>query len=111
MFFILPISGNLDLREVPLISCKTIHNGTEGHFDLESGIHKDCITIASDGSWPITSFYHSYNFASKDNVIICHPKKEYKDLFSILFITAQLNSQIWRFSYGRKCYLNKVDKI
>jgi len=26
-------------------------------------------------------------------------------------MAAQLNSQIWRFSYGRKCYLNKADKI
>ncbi|MGN7819283.1 N-6 DNA methylase [Chitinophaga sp. 22536] len=104
------VSGDLDSGGVPLISCKTIENGTEGYFDIQSHTFEDCITIASDGSWPMSSFYHTYTFAVKDNVIVCKPNKELS-LKSILFITAQLNSQIWRFSYGRKCYLNKTDKI
>lgn len=104
------VSGDLDPGNIPLISCKTVENGTEGHFDIDDGIFENCVTIASDGSWPMSSFYHSYKFAAKDNVIICRPNKNLT-LKSILFITAQLNSQIWRFSYGRKCYLNKTDKI
>jgi type I restriction enzyme M protein len=105
------VSGDLDLGGVPLISCKTIENGTEGHYDIEKvSTFKNCITIASDGSWPMSSFYHPYEFAAKDNVIICKPISEL-NLNAILFITAQLNSQIWRFSYGRKCYLNKTNKI
>lgn len=104
------VSGDLDKGNIPLISCKTIENGTEGHFDIDEHTFEHCITIASDGSWPMTSFYHSYTFAAKDNVIICRPNKNL-NIKAILFITAQLNSQIWRFSYGRKCYLNKTDKI
>jgi type I restriction enzyme M protein len=104
------VSGDLDPGDTPLISCKTIENGTEGYYDIGENVFIDCITIASDGSWPMSSFYHSYKFAAKDNVIICKPNKEL-NLKAILFITAQLNSQIWRFSYGRKCYLNKTDKI
>ena len=104
------VSGDLDQGIVPLISCKTIENGTEGLFEIDENTFENCITIASDGSWPMTSFYHSYNFAAKDNVIVCRPN-ENLNLKAILFITAQLNSQIWRFSYGRKCYLNKIDKI
>ncbi|MCH8902670.1 MAG: N-6 DNA methylase [Bacteroidetes bacterium] len=104
------VSGELDVGDVPLISCKTIENGTEGYFDIDNETYDNCITIASDGSWPMTSLYHPYVFAAKDNVIICKPKEEL-DLRAILFITAQLNSQIWRFSYGRKCYLNKTNKI
>lgn len=105
------VSSDLDKGKIPLISCKTIENGTEGYFGIDSNIFSDCITIASDGSWPITSFFHPYKFAAKDNVIVCKPKKDFKELHTVLFITAQLNSQIWRFSYGRKCYLNKTDKI
>jgi len=104
------VSGDLDAGKTPLISCKTIENGTEGYYDINENTFENCVTIASDGSWPMSSFYHPYKFASKDNVIICKPKKEI-DLKTILFVTAQLNSQIWRFSYGRKCYLNKTDKI
>jgi hypothetical protein len=104
------VSGDLDTGSIPLISCKTIENGTEGYFDIGEHIFENCITIASDGSWPMSSFYHPYKFAAKDNVIICKPNKNLT-LKAILFITAQFNSQIWRFSYGRKCYLNKTDKI
>ena len=104
------VSGDLDEGSIPLISCKTIENGTEGYFEIDENIFENCVTIASDGSWPMTSFYHSYKFSAKDNVIICRPN-ENLSLKAILFITAQLNSQIWRFSYGRKCYLNKTDKI
>ncbi len=104
------VSGDLDSGNIPLISCKTIENGTEGHFDIQNHLFENCVTIASDGSWPMSSFYHSYKFAAKDNVIICRPNKNLS-IKAILFITAQLNSQIWRFSYGRKCYLNKTDKI
>jgi len=104
------VSGDLDPGTIPLISCKTIENGTEGYFDIQNHLFENCITIASDGSWPMSSFYHTYKFAAKDNVIVCRPNKNLSTK-AILFITAQLNSQIWRFSYGRKCYLNKTDKI
>lgn len=104
------VSGDLDTGNIPLISCKTIENGTEGYFDIQSHLFENCVTIASDGSWPMSSFYHTYKFAAKDNVIVCRPNKNLNTK-AILFITAQLNSQIWRFSYGRKCYLNKTDKI
>lgn len=104
------VSGDLDSGNIPLISCKTIENGTEGFFEVDKGLFENCITIASDGSWPISSFYHPYVFTAKDNVIICKPNETF-NIKAILFITAQLNSQIWRFSYGRKCYLNKTDKI
>ena len=104
------VSGDLDAGKIPLISCKTTENGTEGYFDIRENIFENCVTIASDGSWPMSSFYHPYKFSAKDNVIVCQPKNNLS-LKAILFITAQLNSQIWRFSYGRKCYLNKIEKI
>lgn len=103
-------SGELDEGPVPLISCKTIENGTEGYFSVATPLHSHCVTIAGDGSWPMTAFYHPYVFAAKDNVIVCQPLEDLS-LKAILFIMAQLNGQRWRFSYGRKCYRNKVDKI
>lgn len=104
------VSGDLDPGQTPLISCKTTENGTEGLFEIEGAASENCITIASDGSWPMSSFYHPYLFHAKYNVIICKPKDDVS-IKTILFVTAQLNSQIWRFSYGRKCYLNKLNKI
>jgi hypothetical protein len=69
------VSGDLDSGKIPLISCKIIENGTEGYFDISDNIFENCITIASDGSWPMSFFSHPYQFAAKDNVIICKPNE------------------------------------
>jgi len=105
------VSGILDEGDIPLVSCVSENGGFEGFFkfDAQETIYKNYITIASDGM-PLTSFYHFYPFTAKDNVLICKPKKEYR-FTTLLFITTQLNSLRWRFSYGRKCYENKVHKI
>jgi len=103
-------SKALDEGETPLISCSTINNGAEGYFEIpEENIYSNAITIASDGS-PLTSFYHYYPFTAKDNVLIAIPKQKYKFTTNLFFAT-QLNRLKWRFSYGRKCYKNKVPKI
>ena len=104
------VSSDLDSGAIPLISCKSVENGIEGLFSIETDIFENCLTIASDGSWPLTTFYQPFKFAAKDNVIICVPNRKY-NFKTILFIAAQFNNQIWRFSYGRKAYLNKLDKI
>lgn len=104
-------SGALDEGKTPLVSCVSENGGFEGFFDIvdEKNVVENAITIASDGM-PLTSFYHFYPFVAKDNVLICKPKDLYK-FETFLFITTQLNNLRWRFSYGRKCYENKVHKI
>ena len=105
------VSGILDEDSIPLVSCVRENGGFEGFFkfDDKGTIMNNAITIASDGT-PLTSFYHYYPFTAKDNVLICKPNKKYK-FTTLLFITTQLNRLKWRFSYGRKCYENKVHKI
>jgi len=104
------VSGILDIGNIPLISCSTLDNGTEGYFDIpKDKRYINAVTIASDGK-PLTSFYHQYEFAAKDNVVVCIPNDRLK-LHTILYIIAKINAQSWRFSYGRKCYMNKLDKI
>lgn len=104
------VSGELDAGIVPLISCSAENNGFEGKFDVPIiNTAKNAITIASDGQ-PLASYYHYYPFVAKDNVIIGIPNRSY--IFTtLLFFTTQLNGLRWRFSYGRKCYLNKIHKI
>lgn len=104
------VSSELDEGEIPLISCSAIDNGTEGFFDIpKEKRYKDAVTIASDGK-PLATFYHRYEFAAKDNVIVCIPPRGmYEE--TIYHIVAQINAQQWRFNYGRKCYLNKLEKI
>jgi type I restriction-modification system DNA methylase subunit len=104
------VSSILDPGSIPLVSCVSEDGGFEGLFDIEKNkTLKNAITIACDGM-PLTSFFHYYPFVAKDNVLICKSKKQYR-FTTLLFITTQINSLRWRFSYGRKCYENKVHKI
>lgn len=104
------VSGELDDGTVPLVSCSAENNGFEGKFDVPTeNAANNAITIASDGQ-PLAAFYHYYPFVAKDNVIVGIPKRNYR-FTTLLFVVAQLNSLRWRFSYGRKCYLNKIHKI
>jgi type I restriction enzyme M protein len=104
------VSGELDSGDIPLVSCSAVNNGFEGKFDVPlSQTIKNAITIASDGQ-PLATYFHYYPFVAKDNVIIGIPKRDYK-FTTMLFFATQLNELKWRFSYGRKCYLNKIHKI
>ncbi len=104
------VSGEMDDGRIPLISTSAVNNGVEKYVDIPlEQTNVNAITIASDGT-PLTSYYHYYNFVAKDNVMVCFPTQEYR-FTTLLYITTQLNRLRWRFSYGRKCYLNKIDKI
>lgn len=107
-------SSYLESGNIPLISCKTEKtrdNGVEGYFDIPvEKTYENCVTITCDGDMPSTAFFHPYRCAAKDNVLVCTPKKGVK-LTTILYAIACLNRERWRFSYGRKCYANKVGKL
>ena len=117
------VSSDLDKGKTPLISCSSINDGVEEYVDVEDEItvikrnkeeiikttYNKGITIASDGM-PLSTFYHYYKFCAKDNVLVCFPKREYR-FTTILYLVSELNRLKWRFSYGRKAYKNKIDKI
>ncbi|MCI9885467.1 N-6 DNA methylase [Bacillus altitudinis] len=97
--------------DIPLISCKTEDNGIVGYYDVELvNQYNHCFTIAGDGSFPLTTYYHYNNVGSYDNVTIA-PLKEELSLSTIFFLASRLNRMRWRYSYGRKCYSNKVKEL
>jgi hypothetical protein len=58
----------------------------------------------------LTSFYHPYEIVPKDDVIVCTPPASFP-VETVFYVIVALNSITWRFSYYRKAYPNKVDKI
>jgi len=68
------------------------------------------VTITGDSDQPSTTLFHPYTIAVKYNVLVCIPKKDIK-LTTLLYSTACLNMERWRFSYGRKCYKNKLNTL
>ncbi|MFY0543910.1 N-6 DNA methylase [Brevibacillus sp. H7] len=97
--------------DIPLVSCKTEDNGIVGFYDIQlEDQYNHCFTIAGDGSFPLTTYYHFFNIAAYDNVTIA-PLKDNLSLSTIFFLASRLNRMRWRYSYGRKCYSNKVREL
>lgn len=101
--------GHLPKGEVPMVSCGDANNGVIGNFDVEEHLYSDKLTIASNGA-TLTAKYHPYRFAAKDDVAICTPRKPLR-LSTLFFIQVMINREKWRYSYYRKCYKEKLERV
>lgn len=101
----------LDPGEVPLISCGDGNNGLVGLFDIpEEKRYRHCITVAYNGSWPLLAKFHPYEFGAKDDVAVLIPRSGMQDA-TLLYVAALLNRATWRYSYGRKCFREKLRNV
>jgi hypothetical protein len=100
----------LESGSVPLISCGDTDNGIIGFYDIPlKKTYEGRLTVAFNGS-PLTAKYHPYTFAAKDDVAVCSPRKELK-LTTQLLIQLILNRERWRYSYYRKCFMDKLRRF
>ena len=96
--------------EIPLISCGHTDNGFVKFCGVpEDKVYENALTVAYNGA-PLTTNYHPYKFAAKDDVAVLIPKLALKPT-TILFIQMMLNREKWRFSYGRKCFREKLTNM
>lgn len=101
----------LDAGHIPLISCGDTDNGCIGYFDIPpQKTYSHCITVAYNGSWPLLSKFHPYIFGAKDDVAVLIPKKPLLST-TLLYIASLLNKNVWRYSYGRKCFRRKLERF
>lgn len=100
----------LEHGTVPLVSCAETNSGIEGFYDIPPDkTYRRIVSISSAGL-PLTSFYHPYAVGVKDDVMVCTPKEGISEI-TLRYVVALLNRMRWRFSFGRKCYSNKVSSI
>jgi hypothetical protein len=103
--------ADLDSGTVPLISCGDLGNGLVEYFSIPKEKQYDhAITVAYNGSWPLTTKYHPYEFGAKDDVAVLVPKEPI-DQSVLIYVAALLNRLIWRYSYGRKCFKAKLQDV
>jgi hypothetical protein len=101
----------LDEGSIPLISCGDLDSGFIGYFDIpERYQYSNTITVAYNGSYPLTAKYHPYKFGAKDDIAVLLPSRPLQQK-TLLYIAALLNQQIWRYSYGRKCFKAKLKHL
>ena len=93
----------------PLISCGDKDNGLVRFCAApQHRIYENCLTVAYNGS-PMTTKYHPYKFVAKDDVAVLIPKLPLRGT-TVLFVQMMLLKETWRYSYGRKCFKEKLMK-
>jgi len=98
----------LEPGRVPLVSCGDTDNGVMGYYDVPADKqYENTITVAYNGSWPIMSKFHPYVFGAKDDVAVLRPHYPMTSL-CLLYMAALFNRMTWRYSYGRKCFREKL---
>ena len=91
----------------PLISCGDKDNGLVRFCTAPSHhIYENCLTVAYNGS-PMVTKYHPYKFIAKDDVAVLIPKQLLRGT-TVLFVQLMLLRETWRYSYGRKCFKEKL---
>lgn len=102
----LSIKDELERGSIPLISRTSMHNGCDGYFDVskEKITKGHCITVGAEG---IYAFYQPENFATGNKVYTL--RNEHLTKYNALFITTILNTEIYKYSYGRARILSKLD--
>ena len=102
--------AELEAGRVPLVSCGWEGNGVIGYFDIPSEFtHERTVTVAFNGT-PLTANFHPYRFGAKDDVAVLVPKQSMPEAV-LLHVAALLNASRWRYSYGRKCYREKLARV
>jgi hypothetical protein len=103
--------SDLQPGSIPIVSCGDADNGISGFVDVEPDhIYEHRLTIAFNGMNTLTAKYHPYQFAAKDDVAICRPFTPLR-VSTQLFIQVMLNRERWRYSYYRKCFMNKLKRF
>ena len=100
----------LEKGNIPLISCGEKNNGLVGFYNISKDKqYFNTITVAYNGI-PLTTRFHPYIFGAKDDVAVCINSNDLR-ITTIIYIGMILNRMTWKFSYGRKCFQNKIKHL
>lgn len=95
---------------LPLVSCGNEDNGLVRRCSVpHKHVYRDALTVAYNGA-PLTTKYHPYPFAAKDDVAVLLPRQPL-NAATLLFVQMMLNRERWRYSYGRKCFREKLSRM
>jgi hypothetical protein len=102
--------GDLDPGATPVVACGDMGNGIVGAYTVPNGaVYSHAMTVAFNGR-PLTTKMHPYRFSAKDDVAVAVPRQTLSPEV-LVFIQAALNSERWRFSYYRKCFRAKLERL
>lgn len=104
-------AAHLPSGDIPLVSCGDRNNGVIAFVNVpENRVYDHKLTIAFNGMNTLTTKYHPYKFAAKDDVAVCSPRTPLL-ISTEVFIQVMMNRERWRYSYYRKCFLDKLKRF
>lgn len=102
-------ASELPEGDIPLISCGDSDNGIMGFVSVpEEHIFSARLTIAFNGMNTLTTKFHPYPFAAKDDVAVCFPRRDSIRASTLFFIQLMMAREKWRYNYYRKCFMEKL---
>lgn len=96
--------------DIPVVSCGDENNGIAGFRAVSDHLYRERLTIAFNGMNTLTAKYHPYTFAAKDDVAVCVPRAAL-ELTTLIFVQTMLKREQWRYSYFRKCFIEKLRRF
>lgn len=103
-------AAKLPSGRIPLVSCGETDNGILRFVQVpQERLYHHKLTIAFNGN-TLTAKYHPYMFAAKDDVAVCSPLSPLH-ISTELLIQIMLNRERWRYSYYRKCFMDKLRRF
>jgi hypothetical protein len=101
----------LEPGDIPLVSCGDTDNGVIGYYDIPADCrYRRSVTVAYNGSWPIMAKFHPYVFGAKDDVAVLMARYDMTTA-ELVYVAALLTRMTWRYSYGRKCFREKLENV
>lgn len=100
----------LDPGNIPLVSCGDVNHGFLDRFNIPpKRRYSEAVTVAYNGA-PLTAKYRPYEFGAKDDIGVLIPRVKVNPV-TLVYVVVVLNAMRWRFSYGRKCFRNKLELL
>ena len=96
--------------EFATVSRTEADNGVFGYYERPDGstlYPPGVITVSTVSG---DAFVQAEQFIATDNVVVCIPKEQMRRTSSY-FIAAMINSQKWRYGYGRQPYIGKLSAL
>jgi type I restriction-modification system DNA methylase subunit len=110
------VATSLPEGNIPLISGGDERNGITKpesepiYCDVpDEEIYKDELTVSHKGQ-PLTTKFHPYEFATKDDVGVLTPEEPMQTR-TFLYIANVIERDRWRYSYGRNCYQDRLRRL
>ena len=92
------------------MSCGDVNHGFVGYYDIPvDKQYREAVTVACNGQ-SLAAKFRPYVFGAKDDIGILIPRSP-KNERALVYVAAMLNDKRWRYSYGRKCFKNKLEAV